>query len=363
MPPSSAGSAPLHPSDAAQSKLIPNLDGIRACACLLVVMTHMPTGFGNASISPTGIFFVLSGFLLGHIYGSKPWTWGSAVQFGIARFSRIAPIYWLVVTLCIALSTILPEDFPMRISGVTQIVRHYLFSGSVSVFWVIGPEVQFYLFFLLIWWALANRLRIQSAMPLLGLLCAGLLLTHNLWPGLALPNKLHFFLAGTLAGLVPRNITHTARSMGALSVMQILAVVVLVSPQFLYASKDDFFASIECAIAYAVAVYVLSFSSPWTTRLSANPLARSISQASFSIYLLHVLVFYFGMRLMGLSHDVFDPRWVLLGLAGVVIPMVVSSFIEMPLQKLVRRWLESSPLKAFLRTKPLVGVKGVHTGP
>lgn len=330
-------------------KLLPNLDGIRACACLLVVMTHMPLPMSAEIIGPTGvgIFFVLSGFLMGHLYGGRAWTFLDAIRYGIARFSRIAPIYWVVISLCIGLSWVLPGDFSMRISGATQILRHYLFGGSVSIFWSIGPEVQYYIFFLFVWWALASRLRSQVALPLLGLVCAAMLLTHAWWPGLALPNKLHFFLAGTLAGLAPRPTMATRESQLGLSGLQVLAILVLLSPHALYASKEAFYDSTELALALAVAVYVLSFSTPWTACIFANPVMRRLGQASFSIYLLHVLVFYFGMRWLNLDHRVYEPRWALLAVAGVGVPMLVSRWVEIPLQKVARQRLESLVLIVF----------------
>jgi peptidoglycan/LPS O-acetylase OafA/YrhL len=68
---------------------------------------------------------------------------------------------------------------------------------------------------------------------------------------------------------------------------------------------------------------------------------RKIGQASFSIYLMHVLVFHYGMQWLGLQHTVYHPLWLLLGLAGVTLPMVVSHWVEMPLQRHTRRWLQA----------------------
>src|SRR5687767_14993664 len=90
--------APLPPMHPPKDKM-PNLDGVRAVACLLVIMAHLPLPGGLTLVGSmgVGIFFVLSGFLMGYLYGESDWNTQSVVKYSIARFSRIAPIYWLVI--------------------------------------------------------------------------------------------------------------------------------------------------------------------------------------------------------------------------------------------------------------------------
>jgi len=200
--------------------------------------------------------------------------------------------------------------------------------------------VQYYLFFLFVWWSVARGSRRAYPLALCALVCAGLLLTHNQWPGLMLPQKLHFFLAGTVAGLCPRPVWRAGGERVLLGLLQLAGVALLAMPLWLYATKPAFYESGVLGPAMAVAVYLLSIRSGWTQRVFANPWARKIGQASFSIYLMHVLVFHFGTLALGLSMQVFHPLWWVLGVAGVVLPMVVSHVLEIPLQGLTRRALE-----------------------
>lgn len=73
---------------------LPNLDGLRAAACLLVVISHLPLPWHIASLGDTGVgvFFCLSGFLMAYLYGHLPWNIDTVSRYAIARFSRIAPI-------------------------------------------------------------------------------------------------------------------------------------------------------------------------------------------------------------------------------------------------------------------------------
>lgn len=322
--------------------LLPNLDGIRAVACLLVVLNHSPAPMPIRLMGEIGVglFFVLSGFLMSYLYAQASWNVKAVSLYCIARFSRIAPIYWLVITICIAISYVTNDsEFDMRIMGLTQIMRHYLFGGSVGIFWSISPEIQYYIFFLFIWFTIAHRAMKSYLLPLLAFTCAGFLLTHNYWPGLTLPHKLHFFLAGTIAGALPRAQWILPIEKNILPFLQVGAIILLIAPAFFYATIIEFYKVTELGIVYAVAVYLLSLPTRWTTFAFASPVMRRIGQASFSIYLMHVLVFYFGQSFLGLSNTTYEPLWILLILAGVVLPMIASRYIEIPLQKMTRKFL------------------------
>ena len=322
---------------------MPNLDGIRAMACIFVIISHMPWPIDIIMIGPVGvgIFFVLSGFLMGYLYAQSDCDSTAVVKYGIARFSRIAPIYWVVVSVCFLLSQFEEaSDFPLRIEGATSVFRHYFFGGNVSIFWSIPLEVQYYVFFLFIWWCIASRKQYAFALPLAFFLCALLVLTHNYWPNLSLPNKLHYFLAGTIAGLMPRRNWEGNHNQIMLVLLQIVALITLFLPMVLFKSTPELYDSTEISIAFAIAIYLLSISSGWTTLLFASPAMRKIGQASFSIYLIHTLIFYYGANLLGLEHRHFAPLWLLLGFAGLVLPMIISHYVEMPLQRMTRKRLE-----------------------
>jgi peptidoglycan/LPS O-acetylase OafA/YrhL len=156
-----------------------------------------------------------------------------------------------------------------------------------------------------------------------------------------LPHKLHFFLAGSLAGLLPRPQWKEGAQSRLLALLQMGAACLLVLPLWQYATKPDFYAASALGPSLATAIYLLSLPSGWTTVVFASPWVRKIGQASFSIYLMHVLVFHYGMQWLGLQHTVYHPLWLLLGVAGITLPMVASHYVEMPLQRHTRRWLQA----------------------
>lgn len=318
----------------------------------MVVLYHMPFPGKLEPLGATGvgIFFVLSGFLMSYLYARSHWDLNSIFCYGIARAARIAPVYWLVVSICIVISYAEPNgNFVLQIVGGQSIARHYLFGASTFIFWSIPPEIQYYIFFLVVWYAVACRAKQPGVLALLALLCAVLLLTHNLWPGLSLPKTLNLFLAGSIAGLVPRNIWTTCLEKRVLPYLQLAALALLLVPLWLYPSQPKLYEASELGLAIAVAVYLLSIPTRWTTFVFASPISRRIGRASFSIYLMHMLVFHFGARWLGLSRETYDPLWLALGLAGVVLPMIASRYVEIPLQRVTRRFLEAAILPLVSR--------------
>jgi peptidoglycan/LPS O-acetylase OafA/YrhL len=333
---------------------MPNLDGIRAMACIFVILSHMPWPIyiGLIGSVGVGVFFALSGFLMSYLYARSDWDSTSVVKYGIARFSRIAPIYWLVISVCILLTQFSPSDFLLRIEGPTSIARHYMFSGNVNIFWSIPLEVQYYVFFLFIWWCIANRIPRPYAIPLLIFVCALLMLTHSYWPNLSVPDKLHFFLAGTIAGLLPRKTWEGRHNRIMLCLLQIGALVVIFLPMILFNKIDEIYDSIELSIAFGIAIYLLSITSGWTALIFASPFIRKVGQASFSIYLMHVLVLYYGGLLLGLNHKEYNHLWLPLGVAALILPMIASHYIEMPLQRMTRKLLDTTVSGRSTRTLP-----------
>ena len=321
---------------------MPNLDGLRAFACLFVVFSHIPkAGFaGIIGSVGVGVFFTLSGFLMGYLYARQSCDTNSVRQYAIARFSRIVPIYWLVISVCVLLSLFEGPEFPLLIDNLTSIVRHYSLAGNVGPFWSIPLEIQYYVFFVFMWYCLSLRRRAPILLVSAVLVCTVLVATNDYWPNLSLPNKLHFFLAGTIAGLMPRSYWKAPERASKLAILQLIAIMVILFPLTRDYNEESFYDSVGLSVAFGAAVYVLSFSGRVSGFLFATKPMRKVGQASFSIYLIHVLVLYYGARLLHLDHHHFEPLWVLVALAATLLPMVVSHFIEMPLQRTIRENLE-----------------------
>jgi peptidoglycan/LPS O-acetylase OafA/YrhL len=143
--------APQH-----QNSYMPQLDGLRAFAVGSVVAAHWISPqylydfpWGDAGVQ---LFFVLSGFLITGILlrcrGTSNWR-QAAWAFYARRFLRIFPLFYAVLAVTYAL-----DVAPMRESmwwHVAYLSNFYFmwhgdWHGSVSHFWSLAVEEQFYLF-------------------------------------------------------------------------------------------------------------------------------------------------------------------------------------------------------------------------
>lgn len=143
---------------------IPGLNGIRAIAVLLVIISHRFPQDHFTRIFPLGnfgvdIFFVLSGFLISRILfqqlkliNAKEKT-GLRVtrQFILRRVLRIFPIYYLTLFFMYFTSGIIGNDFKENFYWYALYAANYLnyietkWFGSLAHLWSLSVEEQFYI--------------------------------------------------------------------------------------------------------------------------------------------------------------------------------------------------------------------------
>jgi peptidoglycan/LPS O-acetylase OafA/YrhL len=143
---------------------IPELDGLRGIAILLVLFSHYCSnflpgqtffGFGVMGVE---VFFVLSGFLIGGIILDGQGQRRFLISFYFRRAARIIPIYYLVVAAAFAAQTmtfeapwmlhdrLLPAQVYLSFTTNIAFVRMHLPIGGMLIpTWTLAVEEQFYL--------------------------------------------------------------------------------------------------------------------------------------------------------------------------------------------------------------------------
>ena len=138
---------------------IPELDGIRAIAVLLVVTAHMHTNFWDITAGGLGVyvFFVLSGYLITSLALKEEAETGalSFTAFYIRRIFRIFPLYYLVLAVyCVLIFGLgmSPERRPQMLANMPYYLTYFqevpFFRGTLGTFghsWSLGIEEKFYL--------------------------------------------------------------------------------------------------------------------------------------------------------------------------------------------------------------------------
>jgi peptidoglycan/LPS O-acetylase OafA/YrhL len=132
------------------------LDGLRALCVAAVAWSHWRAYFGlPQQIFPgaeLGVetFFVLSGFLItGILLDNRSQGWRPLVlkQFYIRRFLRIFPVFYVVLALALLLDATGIRSTWMWHAGYASNIYFYFHGwlGSLSHFWSLAVEEQFYI--------------------------------------------------------------------------------------------------------------------------------------------------------------------------------------------------------------------------
>jgi peptidoglycan/LPS O-acetylase OafA/YrhL len=334
---------------------MPALDGLRGLAAISVVIAHLPTktpfwetvSFGECGVF---LFFVLSGFLMTHLHLQQPFNSTNVRRFCVARVARIVPLYYTIVLAAFAVSMLTQADFHYRMDLV-GLARLLAFVGSVDVFWSVGPEFQFYGFFLLLWCIPSLQARARTiALALLGAFVVASYAASPYLPGILFVSKLHIFLGGV--GIALLRAWWTARSQptaGAIPVLQLLAcaavlVMLMPYPHMLlpiFPAADVaqisawYYTDLPRVALAALVVLAFSYRSRLSDALLGNGPVSELGRSSFSIYLLHRPV----IDIMTALHlfDRLNP-WVA-GLGCILATALLASLVNRVLETPARLWL------------------------
>lgn len=308
---------------------LPWLDGLRGTAALWVLLSHVQILSGLKSIPllswgdlAVDLFMMLSGFLMAHHYYLRqhiePWTaTATFYTFWVRRFFRIAPLYYVLLAVALLLGHWL-GDYRTAISSVwpataTPIVRyqdqsilnilaHVTFTfGFMPTFafrtplpdWSIGLEMQFYLLFPFLMFAI-HRIGAIKASLIVILFCVIARFVfkdfyHQFQMPAFLPIKLYVFLI-VIWIAVSRN-QDSMRN--GLVIALILALMWVVFERSQVAIARFFLVLIMFYLmnngTLPATELLLKFLSIVRAALSGK-LSRFLGDTSYSTYLLHLII-------------------------------------------------------------------------
>lgn len=264
---------------------------LRGIAAMLVVLHHLH--FETTQLGPYGvkIFFVISGFVMWHATLSAD---TSAMAFWRRRIVRIVPLYWIHLSLLVAVALVAPQFLKSTVISPEAVLKSYLFvpyyntgAGVIAPIlipgWSLNYEAFFYLLFGI---SLFIRPSAFRAIFVAGLLWSLVLLGQWIDPTspaavtYTSPNLLLFF-DGIILAVVFR--AHGAGSL-VLGMILIAAGVLLGSvgaPGDL--GRFESFIGLSPALVVAGALALEP-----TLRRFPSSIVHTIGSASYSIYLSHL---------------------------------------------------------------------------
>lgn len=337
--------------DDKQPDHIKPLDGLRGFAAFWVFVVHIMyaglafksfpfNGSHNMGSLGVSLFFVLSGFLLGYLYWDKAFTSTTVKAYLVSRFSRIAPAYLFIVITAYLIVHFVDAQYVYNISSTGLFIRHLLFAGNANALWSISPEVQFYLFFVLTWYAFQTRSH-NNVWLVVTLLAILLMIIGYIPKGTLLSTHIQLFLFGAIAGHLRKTVR--LKSNTQLILIQVFSFVMT----FIYCAylvKNYNYYKPYHVIDYALLVAVTVFSMSFSTRLTAltfeTAAMRYLGKISFSLYLLNPVTVMYAERLTKTY-----PAAGALIFAGLIAGTLTLSglmyrWIEMPAQRFIKQRLQ-----------------------
>lgn len=368
----------------------PELDGIRALAIVLVLLTHFTPGrnsnlglvsalFKLADIGWAGVdlFFALSGFLITRILLSLEPTKGNFQRFLSRRILRLAPVYFLAlfaVFLVVPVATNLyavPSvsfQLPFWAYASNYFPVGYEFVGghaAVGHFWSLAVEVQFYLLWPFIVFSVASKRAL--AWICVVLLFAALLLRVVLTQaGIEwhvtygyLPTRMDGLLAGALVAVLHRGVnqpravaTHVVSAVFVVCLGLILCAAWVGMGGYIFSESRTnavtvvrTFGPTCLALAFGAAIWLAIYRHPLTMWLRFRPFSY-LANWSYSVYVLHYLFFPSMVSIVGPNRiaDFFPvgPNtsvfvfFLIASIASVVGGAIVYHYVERPI--LQSRW-------------------------
>lgn len=286
---------------------IPVLDGLRGIAAIAVMLFHfniffLPQSrlsdivpFLSRAYLAVDLFFLLSGFVMAHVYGrSLALNWRAyGPRFARARFARIYPLFAITTLAMMTIFALSGRQITgVSFSGRSVLLQPFLLQQWTSGLswnypsWSISTEAEAYFIFVFL-----ARPLVTGKYPLLMTACcaaivAGISIAS---PGGSL-NHYHGLpaLLRTLAEFSLGVLLYRAKSDGAGFPGKWAAIPVVLFLGLAVVTRFDFLivGAFACLILYAVAA-----TNTFTELLNSRPLV-ALGNWSYSIYLLHVPIHY-----------------------------------------------------------------------
>jgi len=300
-------------------------------------------------------FFAISGISLAIAYKGRMASKADIGNFLKRRFFRIAPLYWVAITLTIASVALTKQSLEItRSISWFDLVANYtlafsLFGPSKSLVtggWSIGNEVFFYLCFPAIFWMALKSKRLMLVavavsltlfamwgfwyVPMAG---ASRQDAWNLY--ISNPNQLLFFVVGVVIGLTsaPRQLGRSWLIAAAAAAIAMLSLASVGERGELVEGWNRVYLS-SAILILVFCVYQIN----WASNSLPGRILSLLGLISYSLYLLHPIV---RTVVSWLVHGTgLHPLGVVL--ISVVVTLIVSwlsyKYVELPGIRLGRSW-------------------------
>lgn len=351
------------------------VDALRGIAAMLVALHHLDRyrphgGTPHSIMHPVNemtveygwigvpIFFVISGFVIAYSLRSATVTLAVAGNFLLRRLLRLNPGYWVtmvvmlgVVAICSWCGFASPMESPitpgMLVAHLFYVQNILGYENLSAGFWTLCIEMQFYILFVVMLWA------VQAASR--GLSLSSRVAQQIVWGALFMPLGLLslFVLNVTAPGADSRPYEHWCIDFFWMFLLGILVNAVLERrlshwwlTTFLLAIvvRIGLFYSLHSLVAFLTGVAILTVGQMGRlgTAFNIGPL-QYVGRISYSLYLIHYAVNHLVVELGFRLYD-HDPT-------AEVLWLVISLLLSLGAAQLMYAWVEAPSMRWSARIK------------
>ncbi|MFC4262689.1 acyltransferase family protein [Ferruginibacter yonginensis] len=291
---------------------------LRGVASLLVVLFHTTSLikesihlnfiggfflFGGAGVD---IFFVLSGFIIAYSSQQLHYKNNSFTSFLKRRFVRVFPVYWVIITLLLALQIMLPTFYNNQynlnasnlLSTFLLLPQHTMLNG---VSWTLSYEIFFYILFSLSF-LIPNKkvltvisvlyLAIIILLPLMGFI------NHSSWYYFVFfPMNIEFFMGIAIAVFMKKISLNLGKILVLLGTILFLCAGVLYNNDI--ALVAGFFNRVIFFGVPSFFIIAGVVRLEQQKQIKTNRILNSLGTASYSLYLIHLPIIAAFLKLTG----------------------------------------------------------------
>lgn len=291
------------PSTGERGRLV-ELDGLRGGAAVAVVVAHY---FGEAEHGfraltfawiGVGVFFVLSGYLIGSIVLRECDESGFLGKFYLRRAARILPVYLITVLATYAALGMLsgkpyvesPLPLATYLTFTQNMAMPFVGEGSRWLLptWTLAVEEQFYLILPLVV-TLVPRRRLAEAFALACLAALTYRVAvhgHNSLAALTpLPARADMLLAGVLAAIAQQRL-NLANHIRSLRIAALACIILLLAITVFSTEAGSVVAPTLLGAGTACFILAIVHGAPEAQRFT-GPKLRALGAISYALYLVH----------------------------------------------------------------------------
>ncbi len=322
-----------------KAQYLSNLTPLRGIAALLVAIFHFEmaiarfvpaaqTMFFEKCYLMVDLFFVMSGFIMLHVYGkdfSQSISKHLLRNFFVARFARIYPLHFFSTTLLIILVIVFspvgmypnamqfPAAIPTNIFLLQSFYIHKIYTWNIPS-WSISSEWAAYIIFPLLALFISRKRKLSIVVMIIFIVASYLSIMYllprknPLYPSIPVPHNINTTydygflrgIAGFITGMMMYLLyqSNKIKNIFSRDIFTFIAILLLIAAMH-FAINDGF-----CVILFAGIVLCFGCNSGYVHKICNNRVLQYLGLISYSIYLMQIFFqdpFSKGLRLPGVT--------------------------------------------------------------